>query len=169
MSYSVEYSDTALKKLKKTDRFEARLIISWIDQNLQGCTDPRVHGKGLTANRSGEWRYRIGSYRVLCIIEDNRLIIEVFLSAIASTLTDRSTSHSPSRTPRATNGRGAHAEVRDVHGPDEAGTIHDLVRVEDVRESMLDVGEHRDDKDSYVLWARPETWPFSPSGLGPPS
>lgn len=78
MSYSVEYSDTALKQLKKMDRFEARLIISWIDKNLQGCTDPRVHGKGLTANRSGEWRYRIGSYRVLCIIEDNRLIIEVF-------------------------------------------------------------------------------------------
>lgn len=78
MSYSVEYSDTALKQLKKMDRFEARLIVPWIDKNLQGCTDPRVHGKSLTANRSGEWRYRIGSYRVLCIIEDNRLIIEVF-------------------------------------------------------------------------------------------
>ena len=78
MSYSVEYSDTALKQLKKMDRFEARLIVSWIDKNLQGYPDPRVHGKGLTANRSGEWRYRIGSYRALCVIEDDRLIIEVF-------------------------------------------------------------------------------------------
>ena len=78
MSYSVEYSDTALKQLRKMDRFEARLLVSWIDKNLQGCSDPRVHGKGLTTNRSGECRYRIGSYRALCIIEDDRLIIEVF-------------------------------------------------------------------------------------------
>ena len=78
MSYHVEYSDTALKQLKKMDRFEARLITSWIGKNLEGCSDPRIHGKGLTANRSGEWRYRIGNYRALCIIEDDRLIIEVF-------------------------------------------------------------------------------------------
>ena len=73
MSYHVEYSDAALKQLKKMDRFEARLITSWIGKNLEGCSDPRIHGKGLAANRSGEWRYR-----ALCIIEDDRLIIEVF-------------------------------------------------------------------------------------------
>ena len=78
MSYHVEYSDTALKQLRKMGRFEARLIVSWIDKNLQGCADPRAHGKGLTANQSGEWRYRIGSYRALCIIEDDHLVIEVF-------------------------------------------------------------------------------------------
>ena len=47
-------------------------------QKPRGLLGPRIHGKGLTANRSGEWRYRIGSYRALCIIEDERLIIEVF-------------------------------------------------------------------------------------------
>ena len=78
MSYHVEYSDAALKQLKKMDRFEARLITSWIGKNLEGCSDPRIHGKGLTANRSGERRYRIGSYRALCIIEDDHLIIEAF-------------------------------------------------------------------------------------------
>ena len=75
MPYSVEYSDTALKQLRKMDRFEARLIVSWIDKNLQGCADPRAHGKGLTANQSGEWRYRIGNYRLICAIEDERLVI----------------------------------------------------------------------------------------------
>lgn len=78
MPYSVEYSDTALKQLRKMDRFEARLIVSWIDKNLQGCADPRAHGKGLTANQSGEWRYRIGNYRALCVIENDRLVIKVF-------------------------------------------------------------------------------------------
>ena len=35
----------------------------------------RQHGKGLTANRSGQWRYRIGDYRLICEIKDNELII----------------------------------------------------------------------------------------------
>ena len=78
MSFHVEYSKTALKQLKKMDRFDARLITSWIGKNLEGCEDTRAHGKGLTANRSGEWRYRVGNHRILCVIEDDVLVIEVF-------------------------------------------------------------------------------------------
>ena len=78
MAYHIEYTDVALKQLKRMDRFDARLIVSWIGRNLEGRKDPRVRGKELTANRSGEWRYRIGTYRALCVIEDDRLIIEVF-------------------------------------------------------------------------------------------
>ena len=36
---------------------------------------PRVKGKALTANRKGQWRYRIGDYRLLCLIEDEELVI----------------------------------------------------------------------------------------------
>ncbi|MBR3315156.1 MAG: type II toxin-antitoxin system RelE/ParE family toxin [Atopobiaceae bacterium] len=78
MAFRVEYSKAALMQLKKMDRFDARLIASWIGKNLEGCKDPRVHGKGLTANRSGEWRYRVGNYRILCNIKDEVLVIEVF-------------------------------------------------------------------------------------------
>lgn len=78
MSWRVEYTKAALKQLKKMDRFDARLILSWIGKNLEGCDDPRIHGKGLTANRGGEWRYRVGDYRILCIIEGDKLIVEVF-------------------------------------------------------------------------------------------
>lgn len=45
---------------------------------LEGTQDPYRHGKALTANRSGEWRYRVGSYRILCRIQDELLLIEVF-------------------------------------------------------------------------------------------
>jgi mRNA interferase RelE/StbE len=51
------------------------MVKSWIEKHLVGCDDPRVHGKGLTANRSGQWRYRIGDYRMICLIEDEKLII----------------------------------------------------------------------------------------------
>jgi len=78
MAFRVEYSKAALKQLKKMDRFDARLITSWIGKNLEGCEDPRAYGKGLTANRSGEWRYRVGNYRILCNIQDEVLVIEVF-------------------------------------------------------------------------------------------
>ena len=48
--------------------------------------DPRAFGKGLTANRTGEWRYRVGSYRVLAAIEDDRLVIEAFKVGHRSTV-----------------------------------------------------------------------------------
>lgn len=37
--------------------------------------NPYPHGKGLTANRSGEWRYRVGDYRILAQIDDNKITI----------------------------------------------------------------------------------------------
>lgn len=86
MAYRVEYTSAALKQLNKMDRFDARLIVSWIDKNLEGCEDPRVHGKGLTANHAGEWRYRVGSYRILCVIQDDGLVIEVFSVGHRSTV-----------------------------------------------------------------------------------
>ena len=87
MSYHVEYSDTALKQLKKMDRFEARLITSWISKNLEGCSDPRIHGKGLTTNRSGEWRYRIGNYRACASSKMTASLSKSFPSDTADTST----------------------------------------------------------------------------------
>ena len=78
MVYRVEYSKAALRQLKKMDRFDARLLVSWIGKNLEGCDNPRAHGKGLSGNRSGEWRYRVGDYRILRTIDDDVLVIEVF-------------------------------------------------------------------------------------------
>ena len=73
--WRVEYSERAVKELKKLDKYTAKLILAWVEKNLEGCADPRVHGKGLTANRSGQWRYRIGDYRLLAEIQDDKLVI----------------------------------------------------------------------------------------------
>ena len=86
MSFHVQYTKAALKQLKKMNRFDAQLIVFWIGKNLEGCDNPRVHGKGLTANRSGEWRYRVGSYRILCVIQDDVLVIEIFSIGHRSTV-----------------------------------------------------------------------------------
>ncbi len=75
MSYCVEATERFEREFKKLDRYTQRMIKSWIDKNLVGCEDPRTHGKGLTANRSGQWRYRIGDYRLICLIQEERLVI----------------------------------------------------------------------------------------------
>jgi mRNA interferase RelE/StbE len=55
-----------------------RLVLAYIDKHLNDCDDPRAVGKALAGNLSGKWRYRVGSYRILAIIEDERLIIQIF-------------------------------------------------------------------------------------------
>lgn len=77
MIWHVKYTKMALKQLKKMDRFDAKLITSWIGKNLEGCTNPYIHGKSLSANHAGKWRYRVGDYRIICEITDNELIVEV--------------------------------------------------------------------------------------------
>lgn len=75
MSYRLETSVRFEKEFKKLDRYTQRMIQSWISKNIMNCDDPRIHGKGLTANRSGQWRYRIGDYRLICLIDDNQFVI----------------------------------------------------------------------------------------------
>jgi len=77
MKYRVEFSEKALKFLKKLDKSISKLIINWIKRNLEGCENPRCCGKGLTANQKGKWRYRIGDYRVLAVIQDDKVVIHV--------------------------------------------------------------------------------------------
>ena len=73
--YTLIYSKTVLKDLKKVDKQLQKNIYSWIDKNLQNCINPREKGKALSYNRVGQWRYRIGNYRLICEIKDKELII----------------------------------------------------------------------------------------------
>ena len=75
MKYTVVFSKEALKDLKKLDKHTAALIIGWVRKNLEGCDNPRAHGKGLTANLSGKWRYRVGDYRLLADIQDDKVVL----------------------------------------------------------------------------------------------
>ena len=76
--YSVELTASARKQLKKMDRFDAKLLLTWMKTHLEGCAEPRAFGKDLTGDRSGEWRYRVGAYRILAFIHESTITIEVF-------------------------------------------------------------------------------------------
>lgn len=77
MSYHLEFTRDVQRSLRKMDKHQAKLIVRWLYQHVDGVEDPRSFGKGLTANRTGQWRYRIGNYRVIVEIEDNRMVVTV--------------------------------------------------------------------------------------------
>lgn len=56
-------------------KHQASILMAWIKKNLVDTMDPRKHGKGLVGNRSGEWRYRIGDYRLIAHIDDEEITI----------------------------------------------------------------------------------------------
>lgn len=75
MTYRLEFTPEIQKQLRKMDKHQATLIVRWLYQHIDGIDDPRKFGKGLIANRSGQWRYRIGKYRVLVEIEDDQMVV----------------------------------------------------------------------------------------------
>lgn len=75
MKYAVETTPRFDREFRKLDRYTQQMIKAWIEKHLVGCENPRAHGKALVAALKGQWRYRIGDYRLLCMIEDQKLII----------------------------------------------------------------------------------------------
>ena len=73
--FMVETTVRFEREFKKLDKYTYRTMKAWIQKHLIGCSDPRQIGKALTANRNGQWRYRTGDYHLICMIEDERLVI----------------------------------------------------------------------------------------------
>ncbi len=73
--WQLRFSKRADKQLSKMDAGVRRIILAWLLKNVDGCDNPRTHGKGLTANMTGVWRYRVGDYRILCDIRDDDLVV----------------------------------------------------------------------------------------------
>ncbi|GHU61498.1 plasmid stabilization system protein [Clostridia bacterium] len=63
--------------MAKLDHSVSSVIYAWLLKNLNGTSNPRVHGKGLPGDLSGFWRYRVGKYRLIAEIRDSEIIIEI--------------------------------------------------------------------------------------------
>lgn len=73
--YRVAYTQKAVKELKKLDPYLRNFILAWVEKNLVDCLDPRAHGRGLVGDHTGEWRYRIGDYRLIADIYEEEILI----------------------------------------------------------------------------------------------
>ena len=77
MTWKVEWDDRARKELRQLDRQAQRDILTYLRSRVATDEDPRRFGKQLLRDKRGLWRYRHGSTRILCSIEDARLVVLV--------------------------------------------------------------------------------------------
>ena len=61
----------------KLDRRTATRLLDYLEERIATAVDPRALGKALQGNLRGTWRYRVGDYRLICKIEDQRITIVV--------------------------------------------------------------------------------------------
>jgi mRNA interferase RelE/StbE len=75
LAWTVEIADAAERQLRKLDAQTCKRILDWLDDRIEGCKNPRHFGEALKGGKAGLWRYRIGDYRVICDIQDGRLVV----------------------------------------------------------------------------------------------
>ena len=75
--WKVEFDPAAAKELKKLGREPARRIVETLEKRIASLDDPRELGKPLLGDWSGFWRWRVGDYRIIARIEDERIVILV--------------------------------------------------------------------------------------------
>ncbi|NJO37491.1 MAG: type II toxin-antitoxin system RelE/ParE family toxin [Rhizobiales bacterium] len=76
-AWTIEFTEDARRQIKKLDPQWQRAITRYLDESVLPLLDPRLIGEGLQENMAGYWRYRVGAYRIICEIEDHRLVILV--------------------------------------------------------------------------------------------
>lgn len=76
MAWRVELSAEADRELSKLDPQHSRRILKFLYERVRVLDDPRSIGKALRGSRLGEfWKYRVGDYRLICKIEDDRVTV----------------------------------------------------------------------------------------------
>ncbi len=75
--WEVEFDERASKELRKLDRQHQSRIVRFLRERIATAEDPRRLGKLLQGQAAGLWRYRVGSFRLICTIEDERLVVLV--------------------------------------------------------------------------------------------
>ncbi len=77
MAWSVEFLISAQRQIEKLDRSVQQRITSYFHERVLKAEDPRRLAKMLQGPKGGLWRFRIGDYRAICKIEDERLVVLV--------------------------------------------------------------------------------------------
>jgi mRNA interferase RelE/StbE len=77
MAWNLEISPPAKRQLDKLDKAVARRISKFLYERVQQLDDPRQIGERLQGTLSEFWRYRVGDYRIICSLEQDRLVVLV--------------------------------------------------------------------------------------------
>ena len=77
MALLIEWDERAIKDAKKLGINASQEIVTYLKKRIAAKGDPRRFSEALVGEKSGLWRYKVRDYRVICRIEDNRLIVLV--------------------------------------------------------------------------------------------
>lgn len=77
MAWRIEITRTATKQITKLDQQAQKSIVRFLRERLAGAGNPRQWGRALQGEKHGLWRYRVGDYRLICDIQDQKITIMV--------------------------------------------------------------------------------------------
>jgi mRNA interferase RelE/StbE len=77
MAWKIEFDPAALKELSKLDKPVERRILKFLNERVARLDDPRQIGSSLQGTLSRLWKYRVGDYRLICSLQDDRFVILV--------------------------------------------------------------------------------------------
>jgi len=77
LAWTVKFSKSADKALRKLAHPVQVRIVTFLRQRVLSMPDPRSLGQALQGGLAGKWRYRVGDYRLICTIEDQKMVILV--------------------------------------------------------------------------------------------
>jgi mRNA interferase RelE/StbE len=75
--WAIEIARTAERQIKKLDAPAQKSIVRFLRERLKSAENPRQWGKPLHGAKRGLWRYRVGDYRLICDIQDERITVLV--------------------------------------------------------------------------------------------
>ena len=79
MVWRIEITETAKKQIRKLDRPVQTEIIRYLRERIATEEDPSRFGAPLGRELAGRWKYRVGDYRLICEIQDERILVLVLM------------------------------------------------------------------------------------------
>ena len=77
MTWKIELSKQANKQLSKLDKPVKQRLVDFLKNRVGKLENPRDLGKALQGDLSEYWVYRVGDYRLLTVIENDKLVVVV--------------------------------------------------------------------------------------------
>jgi mRNA interferase RelE/StbE len=76
-TWRIEITRAATKQITKLDRAGQKAILKFLRERLSTIENPRQWGTALQGEKRGLWRYRVGDYRLICDIQDEKVVVLV--------------------------------------------------------------------------------------------
>ncbi len=78
MAWQIEIGEGAKKDLSKLDKQIAKRITTFVRERLTPLENPRSLGEAFQGAAFGQyWKYRVGDYRLICLIQDQVMLVTV--------------------------------------------------------------------------------------------